>query len=135
MQTLDFELEIGPGADQSYPVSARAPGGDAATSMHLPLTHEELDHQLALINDAVRASSGVTRRLATGDERPVQQFGRRMFEAMVTDDVRALYVASAPSVPGTRAQLFGWSCASARRSWPGCPGSSSSTRAGRTISA
>ena len=94
-QPLDFELEIGPGADQTYPVSARAPGGDAATSMHLPLTVEELDHQLAVINDAVLASSAVSRRVATADEEPVQQLGRRLFDALVTDDIRALYVASA----------------------------------------
>jgi len=94
METLDFELEIGPGADQRYPVTARAPGGDAATSMQLPLTLEELDHQLAVINGAVLASSAVARRVATGDEQPVQQLGRRLFDALVTDDVRALYVAS-----------------------------------------
>jgi WD40 repeat protein/tetratricopeptide (TPR) repeat protein len=92
--TLDFEVEISPGTDQRYPVTARAPGGDAATSMHLPLTPEELDHQLAVINDAVLASSAVARRVATGDEQPVQQLGRRLFDALITDDVRALYVAS-----------------------------------------
>src|SRR6266498_1856326 len=94
MQTLDFEVEIGPGAGQRYPVTARAPGGDAATSMHLPLTLEELDHQLAVINEAVLASSAVARRGATGDEQPVQQLGRRLFDALVTDDIHALYVTS-----------------------------------------
>ncbi len=62
--------------------------------MHLPLTVEELDHQLAVINDAVLASSAVARRVATADEQPVQQLGRRLFDALITDDVRALYVTS-----------------------------------------
>lgn len=95
MKTLDFELEIGPGTGQVYPVTARAPGGEAATSMRFPLTLEELDYQLAMINDTVLASSVIGRRLPTEDEVPVQRLGRRLFDALVSDDVRALFVASA----------------------------------------
>src|SRR5215813_3365021 len=95
MEILDFDLEIGDLADQVYPVTARGPAGEAAASMQLLLTREELDYQLGVINDAVLASSAVARRVATGDEPPVQQFGRRLFDTLVIDDVRALYVASA----------------------------------------
>jgi WD40 repeat protein/tetratricopeptide (TPR) repeat protein len=95
MEILDFEMEIGDLAGHGYPVTARAPAGEASASMRLPLTREELDHQLAVINDAVLASSAIARRVATDDEQPVQQFGRQLFDALVTDDVRALYVASA----------------------------------------
>ena len=66
MDTLDFELEIGDLAGQRYPVTARAPAGEAAASMHLPLTPEELDYQLGVINDAVLASSAVARRWRYG---------------------------------------------------------------------
>ncbi|MCX4585680.1 CHAT domain-containing protein [Streptomyces sp. NBC_01481] len=95
MQMLDFELEINAGAGCRYPVSARAPGGDAATSMGLPLEIKELDHQLAVINEAVLASSAIARRVATGDEEPVQLLGRQLFDSLISGDVRALYVASA----------------------------------------
>ena len=95
MGILDFEMEIGDLAGQGYPVTARAPAGEASASMRLPLTREELDRQLVAINDAVLASSAIARRMATDDEQPVQQFGRQLFDALVTDDVRALYVASA----------------------------------------
>lgn len=95
MEILDFEMEIGDLAGHGYPVTARAPAGEASASLRLPLTREELDHQLAVINDAVLASSAIARRVATDDEQPVQQFGRQLFDALVTDDVRALYVASA----------------------------------------
>ena len=105
MDTLDFELEIGDLTDQGYLVTARAPAGEAAASMRLPLTREELDYQLGVINDAVLASSAVARRVATGDEQPVQQFGRRLFDALVIDDVRALYVASAQRARDEGAQL------------------------------
>jgi WD40 repeat protein/tetratricopeptide (TPR) repeat protein len=95
MDALDFELEIGDPENQRYPVTARAPGGEAATSMHLAGTAEEFDRELSVISDAVLASSAVARRAIAGDERPVQQLGQRLFEALVTDDVRGLYVASA----------------------------------------
>jgi tetratricopeptide (TPR) repeat protein len=105
MDTLDFELEIGDLGDQGYPVTARAPAGEATVSMHLPLAREELNYQLGVINDAVLASSAVARRVAGGDEQPVQQFGRRLFDALVIDDVRALYVASSQRARDEGAQL------------------------------
>ena len=36
MTTLDFELEINPGAADTYPVLARAPSGEATATMRLP---------------------------------------------------------------------------------------------------
>ncbi len=94
MTTLDFELEIGLGATGSYPVVARAPGGEVATTMWWSLTPAELDHQLAVIKDKVLVSSAVVRRVPTEDERPVRELGQRLFEALIADEVRALYVAS-----------------------------------------
>ncbi|MGH3916813.1 MAG: CHAT domain-containing protein [Pseudonocardiaceae bacterium] len=95
MTTLDFELEISPGAGDAYPVLARAPGGEASTTMRLPMALAELDRQLAVVREAVLTSSAVLRRLPTRDEQPIQALGRRLFEAVVADDVRGLYLASA----------------------------------------
>ncbi|MGH3828947.1 MAG: CHAT domain-containing protein [Pseudonocardiaceae bacterium] len=94
MTTLDFELEISPGTGGTYPVAARAPGGEAATSMRLLLSCADLDHQLAVVRDKVLASSAMLRGSPTADERPVRDLGQRLFEALVADDVRSLYVAS-----------------------------------------
>jgi len=94
MTTLDFELEIGPGTAGNYPVTARAPGGDAAATLRLSLAPAELDHQLAVIKDKVLVSSAVVRRAPTEDEQPVRELGQRLFEALIADDVRALYVSS-----------------------------------------
>ena len=95
MSTLDFELEIGLGTgDETYPVVARAPGGEVSAQLRFPVPFAELDRQLAMVRGAVLASSAVTRRLPTGDEHPVRQLGRQLFEALVADDVRGLYVAS-----------------------------------------
>jgi len=94
MTTFDFELEIGPGTAGSYPVTARAPGGEAAATLRWSVTPAELDHQLAVIKDKVLVSSAVVRRAATEDEQPVRDLGQRLFEALIVDEVRALYVAS-----------------------------------------
>jgi WD40 repeat protein len=94
MAALDFELEISSGNGHIYPVVARAPGGEAAATMRLPLTSVELDHHLAVVRDKVLASSAVLRGAPTADERPVRELGQRLFEAMVAGDVRSLYVAS-----------------------------------------
>jgi hypothetical protein len=94
MTTLDFELEIGPGVAGSYPVVARASGGEIATTLRWSFTPAELDHQLAVIKDKVLVSSAVVRRGSSEDEQPVREMGQRLFEALVSEDVRALYVAS-----------------------------------------
>jgi len=94
MITLDFELEIGPGTAGSYPVVARGPGGEAAATLRWSLTPTELDHQMAVVKDKVLVSSAVLRRAATEDEQPVRELGQRLFEALIADEVRALYVAS-----------------------------------------
>jgi CHAT domain/Bacterial regulatory proteins, luxR family len=91
---LDFELEIGLGAAGVYPVLARAPTGEVATTLQWSVTSAELDHQLAVIKDKVLVSSAVMRRAPTEEERPVRELGQRLFEALIADDVRALYVAS-----------------------------------------
>ena len=94
MSTLDFELEIGPGNDdETYPVVARSPGGEVPAQLRLPVSLAELDRQLVVVRAAVLASSAVTRRLPSGDEHPVRQLGRWLFEALIADDVRGLYVA------------------------------------------
>ncbi|MGH3719908.1 MAG: CHAT domain-containing protein [Pseudonocardiaceae bacterium] len=94
MTTLDFELQIGLGAAGRYPVLARAPGGEADSNMRWSLTPAELDYQLAVIKDKVLLSSVVMRRAPTEYEQPVRELGQRLFDELIADDVRALYVAS-----------------------------------------
>jgi CHAT domain-containing protein len=94
MTTLDFELEIGLGVAGCYPVVARAPGGEAESTLRWSLTPAELDRQLAVIADKVLVSSAVVRRAVTEHEQPVRELGQRLFEALIAGDVYALYVAS-----------------------------------------
>ncbi len=94
MTTLDFELEIGSGAAGTYPVVARALDSEVATSMRLPLPAAELNHLITVVRGAVPASTAVVHRAPTTGEEPVRELGQRLFEALVADDVRSLYVTS-----------------------------------------
>jgi len=103
MTTLDFELEVSSDTGHTYRVSdtghtyrvvARASGGEVAATMRLPFTSAELDYQLAVVRDKVLASSAVLRGAPTADERPVRELGQRLFEALIVDEVRSLYVTS-----------------------------------------
>jgi hypothetical protein len=94
MTTLDFELEIGAGTGGTYPVLARTPSGETTATFRWSFTPVEIDQQLAVIKDKVLASSAVTRRAPTRDEPPARKLGQELFEALITDDIRALYVAS-----------------------------------------
>lgn len=94
MTTLDFELEIGAGVAGRYPMTARAPGGEVSTTLRWSLTAADLHNQLAIIEDKVLVSAAVVRRAATEHEQPVRALGQQLFEALITGDVYALYVAS-----------------------------------------
>jgi hypothetical protein len=63
--------------------------------MRLPMASEDLGQRLAIITDAVLASSAVVRRIPTRDEQPVQQLGRVLHEALLAGEVRELFGASA----------------------------------------
>jgi hypothetical protein len=85
-QYLDFEVAIGPGADQRYPVIVlHAPGGEARETMQFPSDEMQLAAELAPIQDALigQAPHDVLWRL--------QRFGTALFEALLTGDVRSRY--------------------------------------------
>jgi Tol biopolymer transport system component len=94
MTALDFELEVGHSITGLYPVVARAPGGEVASSMCLPLRPTQLDQQIAVVRDAVLASTHGKNRVPTMDENPVRELGQRLFEALISGDVLALYTDS-----------------------------------------
>jgi tetratricopeptide (TPR) repeat protein len=95
MQALDFQVEIGAGGDRGYEVVVRAPqGGEATALLRLPGSAQLLGGQLGRLQDALLASSASVRRSLTREERPVQEFGRALFDALMVDNVRGLLVAS-----------------------------------------
>ncbi len=97
MTTLDVELEVGRNTGGSYPVVARV-GGEVATAQLL-VAAMEFDSQLAVAWSAVPASSSLV-DTAEDSAAPnengqhMRGLGRQLFEALIVDDVRDLYVAS-----------------------------------------
>ncbi|MEO8139011.1 MAG: CHAT domain-containing protein [Gemmatimonadota bacterium] len=92
MEYLDFELRIMPGAGREYPVSVlRSPAGETSTTMHFPFDTLALQNQLQGIEIAVLRSGGTRRDVAMDEHLGVSDFGRRLFEALMTDTVRETF--------------------------------------------
>jgi hypothetical protein len=88
MQYLDFDLEIGPGSGQAYPVAViRSPAGEAHGTLHFPFDEESLKERLDQVQTALE-STGQARHQAA---QVVQEFGQGLFEALFTGDIRSCY--------------------------------------------
>jgi hypothetical protein len=89
---FDFELEIGPGAGREYPVAVlRSPGGEARETMYFPFDELELQSRLKDLQIALLRSGGKRRRVLAPEEQTVQDFGRALFEALLSGEVRNRY--------------------------------------------
>ncbi|HLW00181.1 MAG TPA: CHAT domain-containing protein [Ktedonobacterales bacterium] len=88
MQYLDFDLEIGAGSGQTYPVAIiRSPAGEAHGTLRFPFDEEALKERLDQVQTAL-GSTGQARRQAA---QAVQAFGQSLFEALFTGDIRSCY--------------------------------------------
>ena len=85
----DFEIEISGEAD-SYRVAARSETGETGeVPVRFPFDDLALARQLQALELALLKSSATVRRLTPADERPVQEFGRQLFEFAFPPEVRA----------------------------------------------
>jgi hypothetical protein len=92
MEYLDFELRIGPGAGLDYPVSVlRSPAGEASATMRFPFDTLMLRSHLQQLQIALLRSGGVRRDVLSDEQHLVVQFGRGLFEALLTDTVRETF--------------------------------------------
>ncbi|HEX6778202.1 MAG TPA: hypothetical protein VF099_08370, partial [Ktedonobacterales bacterium] len=92
MQYLDFDLEITPRSGNDYEVVARATSGQAVyTTMRFPYDEQARKDLLKDLRIALLRTREVARKVLSGEERAVQQFGKTLFEALLADDVRSLY--------------------------------------------
>jgi hypothetical protein len=95
VEYLDFELRIAPGAGREYPVSVlQSPAGETHATMQFPFDTLALENQLQGIEIAVLRSSGTRRDVVAqgGQEHVgVSDFGRKLFEALMTDTVRETF--------------------------------------------
>lgn len=93
---LDFELEIDPGSGNEYPVALiHSPAGEARETMHFPFEGAELEDCLRDLQAALRRSSGQRRHIGSlpgsREDRTVQEFGRALFDALFTGEIRNRY--------------------------------------------
>src|SRR4051812_9844490 len=93
MEYLDFELRIMPGAGREYPVSVlQSPAGETSATMRFPLDALALQNQLQGIEIAVLRSGGTRRDVVTDEQQmAVSEFGRKLFESLMTDTVRETF--------------------------------------------
>lgn len=94
MEYLDFELRIGPGAGREYPVSVlQSPAGETNATMQFPFDTLALANQLQGVEIAVLRSSGTRRDVVASQAEHVgvSDFGRKLFEALMTDTVRETF--------------------------------------------
>ena len=90
----DFEIEISGGAD-SYRVAARSETGETGEVLvRFPFDDLALARHLQALELALLKSSATVRRLGPADERPVQEFGRQLFEFAFPSEVRAGFLAA-----------------------------------------
>ena len=89
---LDFELEIGPGSGREYPVAVvRSPAGEARETMRFPYDALALESRLKDLQIALLRSGGKRRQVLSLEEQTVQDFGRDLFNALLSGEVRSRY--------------------------------------------
>ncbi|MGE5250988.1 MAG: hypothetical protein ACM3QS_12355, partial [Bacteroidota bacterium] len=93
---VDFEIEIEAkaGKYEEYTVSVTSPSGEARETMRFPFSGEKLESQLKDIQIALLRSATPGRLVLSEEARAVQEFGRLMFNSIMTGEVRNAYAAS-----------------------------------------
>jgi len=98
---LDFELEIGPGSGREYPVAVvRSPAGEARETMRFPFDELTLENRLDKLQIALLRSGGKRRRAPSAEEKVVQDFGRDLFDTLLSGEVRSRYDVSQREAAG-----------------------------------
>ena len=92
MEYLDFHLTIGPRTSRNrYSVSARSEtAGEAAGTFVPPLNDEQLENFVLKIGLTRRG----VRRIGSSEWRAAQEFGRKLFQAIFSEQVRDCLIAS-----------------------------------------
>ncbi|HPM79585.1 MAG TPA: GNAT family N-acetyltransferase [Candidatus Anammoximicrobium sp.] len=91
MQSLDFDLEIGGWRGDGYVVVARSLGQDRRGTLRLNVKDASFVLQLMAMENAVLRTASKTRRLDAPEATGVRAFGQRLFEALFSSGMLALY--------------------------------------------
>src|SRR5215208_156857 len=88
---IDFELEIHKGSRRKYTVCVGSPEGEAQEEMRFPFDKGELKDKLKDLETAVLRSGRKRRRIRTPEVQAVQNFGQKLFQALLSGEIRAHY--------------------------------------------
>ena len=92
MDYLGFELDIDAGTGREYLVRViNSPAGQARERMYFPFGELELENKLQALQIALLRSGGQRRQSLSPEQRTVQDFGRALFDALLTGEVRVRY--------------------------------------------
>jgi len=86
---LDFELEIGRGRGRQYPVLVtHSPVGEAQATMRFPYDESALQKRLVVVRNALLGAELGPGQSLSPEELVVRDFGRDLFDALFTGEVR-----------------------------------------------
>ncbi len=121
---LNFDLDIGQGSGRKYPMTARSPtGGEVHAEMRFPFVKGVLESKLKDIELVLYTSGGTRRRINSPEEQTVQDFGRALFDALISSEVRSCYDVACARQSG-RARDCASGFTSTPRNWHHSRGSS-----------
>ncbi len=88
----DFEIEIGQGKGRDYPITVlHSEAGEAHENMHFPYDELVLENRLKDLKIVLLESGGMRRTFLSHEEQTVQNFGRDLFNALFTGEIRNRY--------------------------------------------
>lgn len=90
---FDFELEVGPGTGQEYPISIiHSPAGEAHQTIHFPFDESGLEIVLKDIQiELLKTRIEETRQILPPKEQKVKDFGQKLFDTLFSGEIRSLY--------------------------------------------
>jgi formylglycine-generating enzyme required for sulfatase activity len=89
---LDFELEIGPAQGGGYPIAVlKSPAGEARTTVPFPFDELALERYLLRLENALLRRRGGRRQVLSEEEKLVQEFGRALFDFLLSGEARSRY--------------------------------------------
>lgn len=92
MNYFDFDIEVGTGVGLEYPVRVlHSPAGEARETMRFPFDARAAENALLKLENALLRSGGTRRQAFSPEQQAVQDFGRALFDGLLTGDVRTLY--------------------------------------------
>ncbi len=94
IEYLEFEIEIGPGRADEYPVSVTLAAGQAQGMMRLPFDPHALEDELDALCAALRPTERGRRKKEPTPQHEPHAFGQTLFDALFRGEIRVLYNAS-----------------------------------------